>query len=29
VIDEVKYQGTWLTHLFTQDQLDAIAREIA
>jgi hypothetical protein len=28
VVDEVKYQGTWLTHLFTQDQLDAIAREI-
>lgn len=29
VIEEVKYQGTFLTHLFTQDQLDSIAREIA
>lgn len=29
VIEELKYQGTYLTHLFTQDQLDSIAREVS
>lgn len=29
VIEEVKYEGTWITHLLTQDQLDSIAREVS
>ena len=28
-IEEVKYQGTFLTPLLSEDQLDAIARELA